>query len=413
MSRYKQFIALVPIEDYVIPLLLLILVFSTNNRLILFMKPVAFLMISAVLFLSIASKRRFSRGVPLKFLFFGFVFLIGISFIYTGDRSAFKDYIPYIIAALVFVVFEFDNFFYSIFFKLFSLLFWVFIASMYLELISPSLFRSVISFLSLAKNLVDRSVDGIAIPGLAFEKADAAFLCNMGIGVLFAKIFTRGLNPKFIIQLGIVFGALMMTGKRTLFLIPLVSIVAFALFFSRSHRVAKAMAVLLAVFVCLAVTYTFVPQVSLVFERFLADNGDPLSGREVFWTYAMEMFRSSPLLGEGFLSFNAYVNSRGFLYYGEPWQFQAHNVYLQLLAELGIVGLLLFVSMLAILIFGLGRSAKKDPNIFNLTAFYWAVLIAIYSMTGNTIYYACQLMVFAVVVNIYLKYISPREGYSK
>lgn len=151
MSRYKQFIALVPIEDYVIPLLLLILVFSTNNRLILFMKPVAFLMISAVLFLSIASKRRFSRGVPLKFLFFGFVFLIGISFIYTGDRSAFKDYIPYIIAALVFVVFEFDNFFYSIFFKLFSLLFWVFIASMYLELISPSLFRSVFSFLSLGK----------------------------------------------------------------------------------------------------------------------------------------------------------------------------------------------------------------------------------------------------------------------
>lgn len=413
MSRYKQFIALVPIEDYVIPLLLLILVFSTNNRLILFMKPVAFLMISAVLFLSIASKRRFSRGVPLKFLFFGFVFLIGISFIYTGDRSAFKDYIPYIIAALVFVVFEFDNFFYSIFFKLFSLFFWVFIASMYLELISPSLFRSVFPFLSLGKNLVVRSVDGIAIAGLAFEKADAAFLCNMGIGVLFAKIFTRGLNPKFIIQLGIVFGALMMTGKRTLFLIPLVSIVAFALFFSRSHRVAKAMAVLLAVFVCLAVTYTFVPQVSLVFERFLADNGDPLSGREVFWTYAMEMFRSSPLLGEGFLSFNAYVNSRGFLYYGEPWQFQAHNVYLQLLAELGIVGLLLFVSMLAILIFGLGRSAKKDPNIFNLTAFYWAVLIAIYSMTGNTIYYACQLMVFAVVVTIYLKYISPREGYSK
>lgn len=80
MSRYKQLIASVPIEDYVIPLLLLIFVFSTNNRLILFMKPIAFLMISAVLFLSIASKRGFSRGAPLKYLFFGFVFLIGISF---------------------------------------------------------------------------------------------------------------------------------------------------------------------------------------------------------------------------------------------------------------------------------------------------------------------------------------------
>lgn len=413
MSRYKQLIASVPIEDFIIPLLLLILVFSTNNRLILLMKPVAFLMISAVLFLSIASKRRFSRGAPLKYLFFGFVFLIGISFIYTGDRSAFKDYIPYIIATLVFVVFEFDDYFYSIFFQLFSLLFWVFIASMYLELISPSLFGSVFSFLSLGKNLVVRSVDGIAIAGLAFEKADAAFLCNMGLGVVFAKIFTRGLNPKFIIQLGIVFGALMMTGKRTLFLIPLVSIVAFALLFSRSHRVVKAMAVLLTVFAFLAVAYTFIPQVSLVFERLLSDNGDPLSGREVFWTYAMEMFRSSPLVGRGFLSFNAYVNGRGFLYYGEPWRFQAHNVYLQLLAELGIIGLLLFISMLVILLFGLGRSAKKDPNIFTLSAFYWTVLIVIYSLTGNTIYYACQLMVFAVTIGIYLKYLSPWEGYSK
>lgn len=413
MNRARLLISSVPIEDFFIPLLLLILVFSTNNRLILIMKPVALLMISVSLFLSLASKRRFSKGAPLKYLFCAFVFLIGFSFTYTGDRSAFKNYIPYILAALVIVLFEYDDYFYSIFYKLFNLFFWIFIASMYLELLNPSLFRSVFSFLSLGKNLVVRSTDGVAIAGLAFEKADAAFLCNLGLGVLFAKIFNRGLNLSQLFQLGIVFGALMMTGKRTLFLIPLVSIVAFALFFSRSHRVAKAMAVLLAVFVCLAVTYTFVPQVSLVFERFLADNGDPLSGREVFWTYAMEMFRSSPLLGEGFLSFNAYVNSRGFLYYGEPWQFQAHNVYLQLLAELGIVGLLLFVSMLAILIFGLGRSAKKDPNIFNITAFYWAVLIAIYSMTGNTIYYACQLMVFAVVVNIYLKYISPREGYSK
>lgn len=413
MNRARQFFASVPIEDYVIPFLLLLLVFSTNNRLILIMKPASFLMISVALFLSFVSKRSFSNGSPLKYLFCGFVFLIGFSFTYTGDRSAFKDYFPYIIAALVIVLFEFDNYYHVIFYKLLNLFFWVFIASMYLELLNPGLFESVFSFLSLGKKLVVRSIDGKAIAGLAFEKADAAFLCNLGLGVLFAKFFTRGLKLKYIIQLGIVFGALMMTGKRTLFLIPLVSIFAFALFFSRSHRVAKAMAVLLAVFASLTVAYTFIPQVSLVFERFLADNGDPLSGREVFWTYAMEMFRRSPLLGEGFLSFNSYVNSRGFLYYGEPWRFQAHNVYLQLLAELGLIGLLLFIGMLTILIFGLGRSAKKEPNIFNLSAFYWAVLIAIYSTTGNTIYYACQLMVFAVVIDIYLKYVRPWESYSK
>lgn len=202
------------------------------------MKPVSFLMITVALFLSLVSKRSFSNKTPLKYLFCGFVFLIGFSFTYTGDRSAFKDYFPYIIAALVIVLFEFDNYYYAIFYKLLNLFFWVFIASMYLELLNPGLFESVFSFLSLGKNLVVRSIDGKAIAGLAFEKADAAFLCNLGLGVLFAKVFTRGLKLRFIIQLGIVFGALMMTGKRTLFLIPLVSIIAFALFFSRSHRVA-------------------------------------------------------------------------------------------------------------------------------------------------------------------------------
>ena len=119
------------------------------------------------------------------------------------------------------------------------------------------------------------------------------------------------------------------------------------------------------------------------------------------------MFESSPLIGRGFLSFNSYINAHGFRYYGLLWNYQAHNVYLQLLAELGIAGLLLFVALLATLTFGLVRSFSswKDSQglepVILLTAVYWIILIAVYSLTGNTIYYSCQLVVLGICIAIY------------
>lgn len=194
---------------------------------------------------------------------------------------------------------------------------------------------------------------GVAVSGLAFEKAYAAFLCNLGLGVLLARLFTKGINISTCIEILIVSAALMMTGKRALFIIPLVGIIGFTLLFTRNHRVMAALSVTLVVIILVLVAYAFIPQVSLVFDRLFADNGDPLSGREVFWGYAIQMFLSAPVFGVGFLSFNSYAFERGFLYYGEPWRFQAHNVYLQVLAELGIVGFTILSCLFAILIIGL------------------------------------------------------------
>ena len=374
------------------------------------MKALTWFLLFAIIFFAIASGRKTSRPSPVKYLFYGFVLLVIASYGYTTGQAALRDYLPYLLAGTLFLFFEFDDDFFPHLFFFFEILFWVFIGSMYLELISPELFRRLFSFLSLGNSLVVR-VDGqLAIAGLAFEKGYAAFLCNMGLGVLFARIFSGRLTPSLAIQVVVVFAALMMTGKRTLFLIPLFGVLAFILLFARSHKVITAIAVALAVSLLLFVAYAFVPQVSLVFDRFLADNGDPLSGREVFWTYAIQMFLASPLIGMGFLSFNEYTNSQGFLYYGEPWTFQAHNVYIQVLAELGAVGLILFVSMLLFLLFGLAATARSSRSVYVLAAFYWALLIAVYSLTGNTIYYACQLFVLVITIAIYLKYGARRGG---
>lgn len=408
ISKLKIWLRATPIEDYFIPTVLLVLVFSTDNRLILITKQLAVVLTVAIFCFALVSRRRPSLSTIVGKIQTTFFILICLSFFYTCDRLAYIQYFPYVIAVFFLTIFEFDGRFFSCLIKQFEFLFWVFIFSMYLELLAPSLFASFFGFLDLGSNRSAVVVDnGGAISGLAYEKGYAAFLCNMGLGVLFAKLFVKGFALTRLLQIVGVFAALMMTGKRTLFLIPVMGLIVFALFFSKKHKFSIALGLSFALVMSLAVADSLIPQVSLVFDRLFADNGDLLSGRQVIWTYAMQMFESSPLIGRGFLSFNSYINAHGFRYYGLLWNYQAHNVYLQLLAELGIVGFLLFVILLFTLAFGLIRSFLiwKDTQgaepVILLTAVYWVMLIAVYSLTGNTIYYSCQLVVLGICIAMY------------
>lgn len=405
------------LEDYFIPTILLVLIFSTDNKLILITKQLAIVLTVAIFCFALISRRKPRLStVVIKIQTFFFL-LICLSFFYTSGRSAYIQYFPYVISVFFLTIFEFDNKFFSCLIKQFECLFWIFIFSMYLELLVPGLFASLFGFLDLGSSRSVVAVDnGGAISGLAYEKAYAAFLCNMGLGVLFAKLFTKGFTIARLFQIVSVFAALMMTGKRTLFLIPVMGLILFALFFSKRHKVSIALGLSFILIGLLSFADSFIPQVSLVFDRLFADTGDPLSGREIIWTYAMQMFEASPLVGKGFLSFNTYINAQGYRYYGLPWNYQAHNVYLQLLAELGIVGFLSFIALLVTLIFGLIRaflSQKNNPGVepvILLAAVYWALLIAVYSLTGNTIYYSCQLMVLGICISIYQTFRLKKEG---
>lgn len=397
-----------PIEDYFIPCILLILVFSTDNKLIFITRQLAIVLTAAIFCFALMSKRKSGLSSVVEKVYVAFFLLICISFLYTGDRLTYSKYFPYVLAIFSMTLFEFDSKFFSCLIRRFEFLFWIFIFSMYLELLAPNLFSLFFGFLDHGSSRSAVMVNtGGAISGLAYEKGYAAFLCNMGLGVLFAKFFVRGFTLARLFQIIGVFAALMMTGKRTLFLIPVMGLIVFALFFSKKHKISIALGLSFVLVVSLTIADSLIPQVSLVFDRLFADNGDPLSGRQVFWTYAMQMFEASPLIGRGFLSFNAYINAQGFRYYGLLWSYQAHNVYLQLLAELGIAGFLLFVALLATLTFGLVRSflSWKDSQglepVILLTAVYWIILIAVYSLTGNTIYYSCQLVVLGICIAIY------------
>lgn len=384
--------------DILLALIVNLIIFSANNKLMAFTKHLSLLGVLVVLFDTYILRRDFSTKINVfKTLILTFMAFLAFSCLFVQSSSYIIDYSLYFIFGLCLIIMNHRKSFYYYFMKIFKVIFWLFIASIFLESISPELFHKIFSFASFGDEAMREKVSGGAVAGLAFEKAYAAFICNLGIGVILAEYVVKK-SSKNIVQLLLVMIALMMTGKRTLFIVPIAIILIYVLLYSKNNKFLKLAGAGLAIVLLVLVIYIVVPSAALIINRLLDNGGDLLSGRENFWKYAMEMFRQNPILGAGFMSFNDYVYSRGFRYYGGRWNYQAHNVYIQLLGETGVVGFGIIVSLIVLLIIHTIKSSKNNKNFWNLLTVYWTILFAIYGLTGNTIYYPCQLIILFICI---------------
>ena len=98
-----------------------------------------------------------------------------------------------------------------------------------------------------------------------------------------------------------------------------------------------------------------------MYERFIAGQ-DISSGRIRIWEIAIELFKKSPLIGNGFGSFATFISE----HYSELFRNQimnAHNLPLQLLAETGIIGTVLILApLLYILVVTVLNNARIIRN---------------------------------------------------
>lgn len=384
--------------ELAIALIINFIIFSTNNILMAYTKHLALIAVLLMIFDYFIRKQNsliHLNAYKILYLFF-LVAIISGSF-FNSNLEPFLKYLIYFILGTCMVYFKREKLFYLYFLKIFKICFWIFIASMFLESLSFNIFHKIFSFVSFGDAEMRVLTSGGAIAGVAFEKAYAAFLCNLGLGVLFSEYISNK-SIKSIIEIILVMVALMMTGKRTLFLIPIALLLLYVLLFSKNNKLIRFSGICLIILVGIFLISVLVPSASLIIERLIDNGGDFLSGRENFWEYAMEMFQQNPLLGKGFLSFNDYVYNRGFRYYGEMWNYQAHNVYIQLLGETGIIGFSFFSILIIVLTKNVIKNAKKTKNFWDLLSVYWLILFASYSLTGNTLYYPCQLIVLFLCI---------------
>ena len=259
---------------------------------------------------------------------------------------------------------------------------------------------------------IQREVGLGVYSGLSGEAADASLTMNVGLGILFAKFFSGEKLKKIdYAEFVLVAVALILTGKRMLFLIPIVLFVVMMLISHIKGKFVKFVAVVILAVSAILLLSAFIPQMSVLYEKFFQDTSskyyDPLSRRGELWRYCFMMFEDSPLFGLGYASYNDYAYNHGYLRNGERWDYYGHNCYYELLGEVGIIGA---VAIFGLLIFALVITVKylrsKDlpqtQRVLLMFSFYIQAMLFIYCASGNVLYYENQIFLWFVAMSILL-----------
>ncbi len=242
--------------------------------------------------------------------------------------------------------------------------------------------------------------------GLFYEVSQAGFILSIGCVICFIQAYYKDKNRiTDFIYFAILFFALILTGKRSLMLIVAALMGFFWLYNSiKKLTPIKAIALVLFTFVAVMMLDSIVMIVSQVLTK--GEGGIELSGREKFWNLALDMFKESPVFGKGINSYDVYFNNSGI----RELQYDfagAHNSYFQLLAEIGILGFMLYIpAVISVLIKGIKFATKAFKNnmieeTMNLhIAIYIILVILAYALAGNPFHLPQQMYVLFLFMSV-------------
>ncbi|MBE5825492.1 MAG: O-antigen ligase family protein [Butyrivibrio sp.] len=325
---------------------------------------------------------------------------------FSYDRLvSFNFFVEYLSVFLFCITTDLSNFD-SRLFKVIDVLTIVVAISIIISVPNPAAFARVFQFmLGDVSTFISRGNNG-QYSGFAKEIAEAAVLMNYGLAVQWAEAFTKGIHKKNVIKMIVLFIGLLLTTKRTLLVVAIVAPLLF-FFLSRIQITTKVKAFIAIVFVGVIayIIVSNVPALSTVIGRFQdLDTDESHGGREILWTYSRMMFDSNPTWGIGYGTFNSFFNTN----YGNEiikmnWIAYGHNIYLEALGEIGIVGtILFFMPVMAAVIIGIYEIRTGHEQQRKYRFFFWTYVIImyiIYGYSGNCIYYIQQLVMFVLAVS--------------
>lgn len=233
-------------------------------------------------------------------------------------------------------------------------------------------------------------------PGIATHYSSNGMYLAMFSGCVFSMYVSQNKKMnKYILATVFAVVALLLTAKRAHVLFGLAAMLV--VYYMRnidkkSTRLFKLLAIVIAALVLFIIIGQFIPAIGGFIERFseAKESGDILNNRSTLYAYALLLFRQNPVLGSGWGSFK-YLRESVFGEYNN-----AHNVFLQLLAETGIIGTLIFTCMIICMLvvavqtfhkISINRSLySKTEYCSSAFAVYMQVFFFLYCFTGNPLY---------------------------
>ena len=235
-------------------------------------------------------------------------------------------------------------------------------------------------------------VDDISII-IAFAIPMAAYLTTQFPSKLM-KLFNAVAIPLCIL-------AIFLTATRTGSIVAMVG-VAYWLFIHRKANL-KIKLLLLVFFISSVIgVFTFAPKASIdrVFSSSKSISSGTLNYRTVIWGASLAQWKKSPIIGNGIGSLYFVLNS-SHVEYGN-----AHNTYIHVLTENGIIGLLLYLLVIFSILYYTFR-APLDEKAF-LLALLMVVLLS--QLTLNTLLYKETWFVLTILaIHAYLASIKTKN----
>lgn len=261
--------------------------------------------------------------------------------------------------------------------------------------------------------------------GFTWQTAFISGYIVFGLGIAFFsyKNVKNSLTRLFMLaSIPLLFLSLFMAGKRSHIVFMIVSLIVTLLFSNEFKKIlSQFLKVVIGIIlgaIALAVTFMIVSfdedsQVGKLFNRLIETTErviageDVTSGRVILYDFAFKLFRDNPILGIGWRTYSE--SSIGVL--NADRASHPHNIYIQLLTELGIIGFILF---LIPVIYTLIKTTKLLLNYnkffegnlqwkFMLQfSLYIQVFFLMYGLTGNLLTDRLYLFMYVFAVSIIL-----------
>lgn len=211
--------------------------------------------------------------------------------------------------------------------------------------------------------------------GAAFVK----FLSSKKRHILYFLVFILGI------------WGILLTAKRAHFAFSLIAVFIVYYLYSNKHtRFLKTIGIVIMTIVIWSIAANYVPQIAEIAKRFdsaFSGQDNPMEERMFLRLYAIRLFRNSPIIGHGWNSYKYLAEKNLGVYIA------GHNVYLQLLAETGVIGFavfLIYFIYIGYLATGhvpiIERSNYKDILKISQFLLFFFVYFILYCFTGNPLY---------------------------
>lgn len=158
-------------------------------------------------------------------------------------------------------------------------------------------------------------------------------------------------------------------------------------------------------FLLLAIVTPHVPLLSTTISRLdVSKEQDVTTGRGELYELAVSEWQKSPIVGNG-IGHYVYISNTHIDYSTYKTHYiRAHNDYLEILCDMGIIGLAIYLLIIITLIRSVFRAIKqKGADIITLFSALYIIFFSIYSVTGSPINTAPTLCLFIVITAIILK----------